>query len=50
MRDDATKAENELTDPYRKKYAEGVRDALAWVIGDSEDGLQVYNNEVSHER
>lgn len=41
MRDDAAEAAGTLRDPDRQKYAEGVRDALAWVIGDLEDGLEV---------
>ena len=41
MRDDAAEAAGSLTDPDRQKYAEGVRDALAWVIGDIDDALEV---------
>ena len=41
MRDDAAQAAGTRTDPDRKKYAEGVRDALAWVIGELEDALEV---------
>lgn len=41
MRDDAAEAAGTLTDPDRQKYAEGVRDALAWVIGELEDALEV---------
>ena len=36
MRDDAAQAAGTRTDPDRQKYAEGVRDALAWVIGELE--------------
>lgn len=36
MRDDAAQASHDRADPDAIKYAEGVRDALAWVIGDDE--------------
>lgn len=35
-RDDAAQAAHTRADPDAIKYAEGVRDALAWVIGDDE--------------
>jgi hypothetical protein len=35
-RDDAAQAAHDRADPDAIKYAEGVRDALAWVIGDDE--------------
>jgi len=41
-RDDAAKVTGEERDDTRRQdYASGVRDALAWVLGDSEDGLEV---------
>jgi hypothetical protein len=36
LRDDAAQATNDRINPDDIKYAEGVRDALAWVIGDDE--------------
>lgn len=36
LRDDAAQASHDRQDPDAIKYAEGVRDALAWVIGDDE--------------
>lgn len=36
LRDDAAQASHVRADPDAIKYAEGVRDALAWVIGDDE--------------
>ena len=36
MRDDAAQASHDRADPDAIKYAAGVRDALAWVIGDDE--------------
>jgi hypothetical protein len=40
-RDDAARVAGTTGDLDRRKYAEGVRDALAWVIGDLEDDLEV---------
>lgn len=39
-RDDAARVAETTGDLDRRKYAEGVRDALAWVIGDLEDDLE----------